>query len=78
LFGCLDKGISSTWLSADDLSHTGLHVKQTVDCESRANRQHDIDGCRKQITVQTENFPYQPFDPVTPHRIAGFPVHTDS
>jgi len=78
LFGCLYKGIFSTWLTADDSSHFGLHVKQSVDCETGTDRQDDIDGCGKQVTVQTENFPYQPLDPIAPYRIAGFPVYTDS
>jgi hypothetical protein len=38
---------------------------------------NDIGSRWKQIPVQTENFPHQPLDPVTPYRISGFPVHAD-
>jgi len=54
-----------------------LHVKQTVDGKSGADRQDDIGGDRKQIPVETENFPDQPFDSVAPDRVTGFSVHTD-
>lgn len=74
---CLRKGILSTCLPADDSSHTGLHVKQTVNSKSGTDSKDDIGGRWKQIPVQTEDLPYQPFDPVPPHRISGFSVHTD-
>jgi len=54
-----------------------LHVKQTVNSKTGTDSKDDIGSRWKQIPVQTENLPYQPFDSVPPHRISGFSVHTD-
>lgn len=62
----------------DCLLHAGLHVAQAFDAKFRTDSKDNIGGRRKQITIQAKHFPYQPFYPVTSHRVAGFPVDTDS
>jgi len=54
-----------------------VHLQQAVDGESGTDRQDDIGGRGKQVAVQTEDLSDQPFDPVAPHRVAGFSLHTD-
>lgn len=78
LLSILGSGIPVTSTGADRLPDTGQHLFQAVDRESGTDRQNDIAPCRKQITMQTENFPEQPFDSVPPDCVSSFTVHADS
>jgi len=70
--------ISRLFLTVNYPFHKVLHCTQTVYGESRTNSKNDIAGQRKQFTIKPKELTDEPFNPVAPHRIAGFPVHTDS
>jgi hypothetical protein len=70
--------ISRPFLTVDYPRHTGLHIDQAVYGEARPDGKNNIAGRRKQMTVETEDLPYQSFYSVAPHCITSFFLHTDS
>ena len=70
--------VSRLFLTANYPCHAGLQIDQAVYGKSRPDSKNNIAGRGKQVTMKTENFPYQPFNPITPHCITSFSVHTNS
>lgn len=65
-----------TRCAADGLQHTIAHIRQAVYRKPRANSQDNIRSRWKQGSVQPEDLPYQPLDPVAADCVSGFSVHT--
>jgi hypothetical protein len=74
----LKSAASRLFLTADYLCHTGLHIDKAVYGEFRTDSENNITRRWKKFTIQTENFPYQSFDPVAPYCITNFSMHTNS
>jgi len=74
----LKDAASRLFLTADYPCHTGLHIDQAVYGKFRPDSKNDIARRWKQVSIQTEDLSYQPFDPVAPHCITNFSMHTNS
>ena len=79
LFGNHSKVLSSRLFhTTKQPYHTGLYIHQAVYGESRPDSNNNIAGRWKHVTMKTEDFPYQPFNSITPHGITRFFLHTNS
>ena len=70
--------VSRLLLTTDDSCHIGLQIHQAVYGKFRPDSKHNIAGRWKQVTMKTEDLPYQPFNSVAPHGTTSFSVHTNS
>jgi hypothetical protein len=73
----LKNAASHLFLTADYPCHTGLHIDQAIYSEFRPDSKNNIARSWKQVAIQTEDLPYQPFDPVAPYCITNFSMHTN-